>query len=479
MTRKIKSRHRSVWAFSLSVAALSASGLLAVSQPSQAQSLSCVSADSRANASGGFTIPGNCTQYFGNGATFPGLFYRRFADYFGIAIPANTGGQTGAVGTQPTTPTGSPRANTVQYNYCLTGSGNGRAVFVGTASASATCSYTASFSGGIVTPGNGTAAPAVFPTTSTANPPLFAGSDVPLSSSGLSSYAANRQGSRGLPIQVPTVFGAVALAYNNNLTSTLSLSTSDLCGIFDGSLTDWSQIQGTGGLSGPINVIIRSDSSGTTNIFTSYLAAACGSGYYLSGGVNTFPTGLPQTARFVRVAGNDGIVNTVASTSFAVGYAEASFTAPFSTNTPSGQPAPRSALVQNPASGGGFVAPVVSTIRSSLGSVALQATNSSYPCVLQVNPSSLPVLPTNPAAYPIVGATYALLYSRYPSADQADAARGLFLNILGNAPFGRLGANDQVAQGLGFVVLTTGSTIQQRNDLRAQARACVSAITSL
>lgn len=451
---------------------------VATAQPSQAQTASpfCVSADPRANSgqADGFTVASNCQQFFANGATFPGLFYRRFMDYYGIGIPSDTSGQTGGTGTQTTTPFGSPRVPSFQYNYCLTGSGNGRAAYTGTGPTSSTCSYTASFSGAIITPNNpGVSGPAAFPTTVVGTDPLFNGSDVPLSSTDLTNYATNRLATRGNPIQIPTVFGAVAIAYNPGLTTTLNLTTQDLCSIFDSTYTDYSQLQGTTGLAGPINVIIRSDSSGTTNIFTTYLAAACGAGYYLTEGVNTFPA-VTQTARFVRAPGNDGVSNAVSATPGAIGYTESSFTFPFSAESPAGDEAPRAALLQNPVSGT-FVAPVVSTTRASLSTVALAA-DPTYPCVLTV--SGVPVVPTDGNAYPIVGTTYALAYSSYPTTIERDAVSGLLLNMLGNAPFGSVAANDQIAQSFGFVALTTGSSVVETNTIRATARACVSTITS-
>jgi phosphate transport system substrate-binding protein len=473
--------------FSLT-AAFSVSAVVAamVAAAPSAQAQACVP-----SANG--TPSATCQQYFSAGATFPLLLNRQFFDYFGIAIqpgPAINPGQPGATGSQPSNPAGSPRlpnGPSQQFNYCGTGSGNGRAVFTGvpaTSFTSATCFYTDTT--GILP----------FPTNIAGVSPSFAGSDTPLTATEETAYVNTQLNGpsaptapgrgRGNAIQVPTVFGAIDVI-NNPALGNLNLTTAQLCGIFDGSITS---INGT-----PITVVIRSDSSGTTTAFTTYLASACpsvsGGSYYLTAGTNTFPA-VSQTTTFNRQNGNDGVAGRVAAVANHVGYAEASFGFPFTltaldpvTNTTN--PAPNLANLENPsATVQTFVAPNPTTINRRLAGISLSIPFPAHPCVLQV--AGLPVVPAAPAlgaplsanqAFPIVSTTYTLAYTRYSTTEQATAVRNVYNFILGSRTVPFPAANDQIAQGLGFSVLNNGTLNPPvvTNQLRASARACIAGIT--
>jgi phosphate transport system substrate-binding protein len=451
--------------FSLT-AAFSVSAIVAAmvaSAPSAQAQTACV-------PSSNATPSATCQQYFSAGATFPLLLNRQFFDYYAIAIqpgPAINPGQPGAKGSQPSNPAGSPRNTNQQFNYCGTGSGNGRAIILGTAATSASCSYT-DFAG--VLP---------FPTNTLGVTPLFAGSDTPLSVTELNTNTSTIA-TRGIPIQVPTVFGAIDFI-NNPALGSLNITTAQLCGIFDGSITS---INGT-----PITVIIRSDSSGTTASFTTYLAAVCpsvsGGSYYLTAGTNTFPT-VAQTSTFNRQNGNDGVAGRVAAGANHIGYAEASFGSPYASTaldpvTGTTNPAPLLANLENPsATVQTFVFPTPTTINRRLTGISLSP-NAIYPCVLTV--AGLPVPPapgTNNQSFPIVSTTYTLAYTRYPTTAEATAVRNLYNFVLGNRTVPFPGANDQIAQGLGFSVLNNGTLNPPTvtNQLRASVRACIAAITS-
>ena len=103
----------------------------------------------------------------------------------------------------------------------------------------------------------------------------FAASDVPMSSSDLAKMPANS----GPVVQIPDILGGVAIAYNLPGVSTrIKLDGPTLAGIFDGTITTWNAPQITAlnpGVSLPSHAItpeVRADSSGTTYIFTDYLA---------------------------------------------------------------------------------------------------------------------------------------------------------------------------------------------------------------
>jgi phosphate transport system substrate-binding protein len=451
-------------AFSLSAVM---AAVVAISPSAQAQ-VPCV-------ASPNGTPSATCAQYFAAGATLPSVYYRQFFDYYGIAIPTGAhiaAGQPGGAGFQPLNPAGSPRNTNQQINYCGTGSGNGRAIFIGvpaTSATSASCSYATASDGA----GNATAF-AAFLTNVPGVRPLFAGSDTPLSATDITNFFNNNP-SRGGPIQVPTIFGAIAFA-NNPALGNLAITTTQLCGIFDGSVTS---INGA-----PINVFIRSDISGTTTALTTYLAAICpsvsGGSYYITAGTAAFPT-VAQTVAFTRVNGDDGVAGRVAAVTNGVGYVEASFGQPYTLIaldpvTGATTPAPNLASLQNPVSGS-FIFPTPTTGNRRLTGVSLSP-NVTYPCVLTV--TGVPAVPTVGNAYPIISPTYILAYSRYPTTAEATAVRSAFNFVLANrtVPFPQ--ANDQIAGGLGFSVLNNGTLNPPTvtNQLRASARACLATVTS-
>ncbi len=456
------------------------------------------------------TISTTALQYFSNGSTFPAIVLRNLLDFYGVALPktATSIGQIGATGIQPFN---SPRVNFSQFNYCSAGGSDGIATFTGTASTSTMCTFVLANSGKATIIGAPNQAPtplsntvnSIYTFTSFPNfpagpstdltvapaAPLFTFADAPASSSALSAsniadYTNNKKTTRGNPVQVPVFFGAIVPALNANINSGVSpnLTTVELCKVFDGQITNFNQIASTSTLNLPIQVVVRSDSSGTTSAFTAYLANACASaavvtpgfpGYYLTTSVNSFPTvaGTPS-ATFVRKAGDDGVGDYIATTSGGFGYLQSSFAQPTATNAPltANTPAPLQAALQNPLSGN-FLTASLSAVRNALGNIGL-TTNPTYPCVLSI--SGLPIVPTVSTAYPIVTQTYALTYTNYPTQDQLSAVKGAFSFILSNRTT-PVQANDQIAQAAGFILLGQGTASNTINPLRSQARACINA----
>lgn len=457
----------------------------------------CVSTDPQANAgSSGFPVPSTCQQYFGVGAAISATLVNAEANYYGVAIPISSTQPSSFLNTgiQPkpddfflgATPAfiASPSFDAAQYNYCPTNSRNGREVFLGLAGTPSNCLYTASTSGGIVTPNNaGTTALQSFPTSASTVAPLFASSNTPLSTEDLSTYATNKLATRGNPIQVPVAFNTVAIVPNqaitNNGTVPLNLTTLDLCRVFDGTYTNYNQLQGTPGLaSTPLKVIIRSDDSGMTYVLTNYLAAICpsvtGGSYYLTAGTSVFPS-TSQTANFQRVIGNAAVTDTIAATVGGLGYLSRS-----------GSPVIGAAALQNPVSGT-YIGASHTALRGYLRNIGLTS-NSTYPCVLTLTGTT--TVPTDGGAYPLASPIYTLLYSKYATQVESDAARGLFNFMLLNSysVFGPTSTNapatlnDKLAQMIPDYFLLRKSpgnsaiSFPETNALRATARACVSSI---
>ena len=91
--------------------------------------------------------------------------------------------------------------------------------------------------------------------------------------------AAAEAASGAKVLHIPTVLGAVVAAYNLDGVTELKLDSDTLAAIFLGTVTKWNDPKIAAlnpGATLPdtaIQVVHRSDSSGTTNIFTSYLTA--------------------------------------------------------------------------------------------------------------------------------------------------------------------------------------------------------------
>ena len=127
-------------------------------------------------------------------------------------------------------------------------------------------------------------------------------------------------------LHVPTVMGAVVVVYNLPGTASLRLSSETLAGIFLGRIDKWNHAaiaQDNPGLKlpdSPVAVVHRSDGSGTTAVFTDYLAKVSPewkSGPGAGKSVN-WPTGLGGK-------GNEGVTATVKQTEGAIGYVELAY----------------------------------------------------------------------------------------------------------------------------------------------------------
>lgn len=148
----------------------------------------------------------------------------------------------------------------------------------------------------------------------------FGATDVPLTAD----QSAALQ-SKGTVVQIPWAAGAIALEYNLSGVTNLQLSAATIGEIFAGKIKAWNDPAiradnpGVKLPSTTISTVHRSDSSGTTGAFTSYLAAAAPQVWTLgSGKTVAWPSGSGAK-------GSDGVTATVKQTDGAIGYAEVSF----------------------------------------------------------------------------------------------------------------------------------------------------------
>ncbi|HEY6108932.1 MAG TPA: phosphate ABC transporter substrate-binding protein PstS, partial [Gemmatimonadales bacterium] len=203
----------------------------------------------------------------------------------------------------------------------------------------------------------------------------------------------------------PTVLGAVVVTYNlPGVTQQIKFTPAIIADIFLGKLTKWNDARITAlnpGLGLPnmdILVVHRSDGSGTTYIWTDYLAKVSPEWKTKVGkgtSVN-WPVGLGGR-------GNEGVAATVNQTPGAVGYVELAYAR--GNRLPFGQVQNRAGVFMNP---------------------TLEATTAAFAAVVPtLDPSTdFRVSITDPAgadAYPIASMTYLLLRKSYNDAAKTAA----------------------------------------------------------
>ena len=226
-------------------------------------------------------------------------------------------------------------------------------------------------------------------------------------------------------IQVPTVFGAVVLAYNLPGVDGMKLDSDAIAGIFLGNITNWNDpvlAALNPGIQLPdanIEVVHRSDSSGTTYAFTGYLASVnaewadeVGSGKEVQ-----WPTGVGGPK-------NDGVAATIDQTENSIGYVELAYAVLNNMSM---------ADVKN--SSGNFITP-------SLESTSAAAAVDVIPDDLHLDVADSSVAD----AYPIVTATYMMAYDMMDDPDKAAALKAFLTWALGDE-----GA--QIAEELGYASL--------------------------
>lgn len=187
-------------------------------------------------------------------------------------------------------------------------------------------------------------------------------------------------------LTIPTAGGAIAIVYNlQNVTTDIKLSRQQLTKIFTGEIGNWSQIS-------PrlpnkkIQVITRSDNSGTTFLLTRYL--------------NKVSEGKIKASRqpdwgfelYAQRAQDSGVAGEVRRVDGAIGYVQASFAIKQDLPT---------ARIENLA--GDYVRPTLEETKKALASIKF---NQDFTIT---NVSEIE------SGYPLVGLTWLLVYQKYKS----------------------------------------------------------------
>jgi phosphate transport system substrate-binding protein len=204
----------------------------------------------------------------------------------------------------------------------------------------------------------------------------------------------------GKILHIPTTIGAVVLCYNvpEVTEGVVKLSPDVLVDIYLGKIKKWNDPRigadnpGAKLPAKDISVVYRTDGSGTTNVFTDYLAAVSAEWKDKVGAGKSvkWPVGLGAK-------GNEGVSGQLKTTPYTIGYIERAYA------TQNKLPM---AELKNKA--GKFIAPTAATMSAAAEGVEM--------------PAELHVSLVNSAAenaYPITGYTYLLVY-----ADAKDPAKG-------------------------------------------------------
>ncbi len=206
----------------------------------------------------------------------------------------------------------------------------------------------------------------------------------------------------GRVMHVPTVIGAVVVSYNlPGLTAPLNLDAGAVADLFLGKIKKWNDgriAKLNPGVNLPdkaVLIVHRSDGSGTTYVFTDYLATV--SKEWLAGPGRgkevQWPVGLGGK-------GNEGVAGQIRQLAGAVGYIELAYAK---------QNKLAYAAIKN--SSGAFVLPSVEAATAAADGVAAKLSPKSDYRISIVNASGA-------AAYPISSFTWIILYQNQPDADK-------------------------------------------------------------
>jgi len=224
----------------------------------------------------------------------------------------------------------------------------------------------------------------------------FGGSDAPMTDSAIAAIDGN-------VLHIPAVLGAVVPTYHlRGITETVKFTPQVLAGIFLGEITKWNDARIASvnpGLALPnqdVLVVHRSDGSGTTYVWTDYLAKVSPAWLQRVGrgtSVN-WPVGLGGR-------GNEGVSATIRQTPGALGYVELGYA--IINRQQYGQ-------VQNKA--GAFITPSLESVTAAAaGAMADMGPRTDF----RVSITD----PPGPDSYPVSSFTWILIRKTYPDAAKA------------------------------------------------------------
>ncbi len=250
---------------------------------------------------------------------------------------------------------------------------------------------------------------------------------------------------KGTPVLIPTVLGGITVSYNLSTVKTgLKLDGATIANIYLGKIKTWNDPAITALNAGtklpptPITVVHRSDSSGTTQGFTTFLSGYSPTWKSTVGANKSvkWPTGTGAQ-------GNPGVAGAVKQTPGSIGYVEQAYALKNGFTY---------ADVKNKA--GNFVAPTLAST-SAAASGAKVSPDLAYSAIDS----------PNSAAYPIASQTFIVVHQDLCKAGTSQAAAKALVSFLNYG----LGQGQQVAQQISYAPLPA--------PLLAKAKAAVSKLT--
>ncbi|WP_106402352.1 phosphate ABC transporter substrate-binding protein PstS [Actinocorallia populi] len=270
---------------------------------------------------------------------------------------------------------------------------------------------------------------------------VFAGSDSALDEE--EAAAAKTRCTGGNALNLPMVVGPVAVAYNLDGVDGLQLSPTTLAKIFANEITTWDHAdikKDNPGATLPgdkITTVHRADESGTTDNFTTYLAAVAPDVWKFEGGkLWTAPGGQGGTK-------SDGVTTLVKQSKGSIGYVEMSYAENAGLST---------AKIQNGA--GEYTELTTDTASKTLSGAKVVGTGNDLAMEIDYNTKT-------PGAYPIVLVTYEIACETGMTGAEGKFVKA-FLSYTASAQ------GQQAIAGLGYAPLP--------EDVATKVRASVDAI---
>ena len=249
----------------------------------------------------------------------------------------------------------------------------------------------------------------------------FGGSDSPLNAEKGEVEKAKQRCGGADAWNLPAVFGPIAVTYNVPGVDGLALDGPTLGKIFNGAVNTWNAPEIAALNAGKtlpgdkINVIFRSDESGTTDNFQKYLDAAS-DGAWGKGAGKTFNGGVGEGAK-----GNEGTSAAIKNTPGSITYNEWSYATK--------QGLQIADIVTS--AGPDPVKLTAESVGKSIDTVKIKGEGND----LVLDTSSF-YKPAEAGAYPIVLPTYEIVCSKYPDADAAPAVKAFLTAALGKGQEG-------------------------------------------
>jgi phosphate transport system substrate-binding protein len=238
----------------------------------------------------------------------------------------------------------------------------------------------------------------------------FAGSDSALSPDKGEPAKADARCKTGKAVDLPMVAGPIAVVYNVQGVSSLTLTPSLVAKIFSGKITTWNDpaiAAANPGVTLPsakITTVHRSDASGTTDNFTKYLNAAAATDWTF-GHDKQWKAAGGQGSK-----GSDGVAATVKSTPNTIGYDEYSYATNNSLTY---------AKIDN---GAGAVELTTDNVAKAVAAATVSGTGDDLSLKLDYATKA-------PGAYPILLVTYEITCVQGLPADQAPLTKSFLTYI--------------------------------------------------